>query len=176
MLDHADPQNLSLAFVLNGQPCTCTVTAQTRLSELLREELFLTGTKIGCAIGRCGACSVLVDGVAKNACLAFAWQMEGKAVTTIEGIDSLPVSAPVKAGLLEESAFQCGYCAPGFVIALVSLLASNPLAEEDAVIASLEGNLCRCTGYHAVVRGALNAAARVRAAHIGGKHANGQLA
>jgi aerobic carbon-monoxide dehydrogenase small subunit len=155
-------ESIAVSFTLNGAPVSLQVEAQTRLSTVLREELSLTGTKLACSIGRCGACSVLLDGRAMNACLAFAWQMEGRDVVTIEGIDALPVAAQVKAGLLEESSFQCGYCAPGFVIALVSLLGERPMASDEDVIAGLEGNICRCTGYQSIVRGALNAAARVR--------------
>lgn len=165
MLDRPKTNALTVSFALNGQTVTQTAGIETRLADLLREQLFLTGTKIGCSIGRCGACSVLVDEVARSACLLFAWQVDGKALTTIEGVDDLPVAAHVKAGLREESAFQCGYCAPGFVVALVSFLSANPTADDEAVIAALEGNICRCTGYHSIVRGALNAAARVRAAH-----------
>lgn len=154
---------IALSFTLNGQPTALNVETETRLTDVLRDQLFLTGTKIACGIGRCGACSVLVDGVAKNACLLMAWQVEGSAVTTIEAIDQMPVAQQVKAGLLEESSFQCGYCAPGFVMALTSFLSADPNADDDAVIASLEGNICRCTGYHSIVRGALNAANRVRA-------------
>jgi len=165
MLDRPTFETLTLSFTLNGETITETVGAETRLADLLREQLFLTGTKISCSIGRCGACSVLIDGVAQNACLLFAWQVNGKTVTTIEGIDRVTVAAHVKAGLREESAFQCGYCAPGFVVALVSFLSANPTADDEAVIAALEGNICRCTGYHSILRGALNAAARVRAAH-----------
>jgi carbon-monoxide dehydrogenase small subunit len=165
MLDKPSPADLSVALTVNGEPTRCAVSSETRLVDMLRETLFLTGTKVGCSIGRCGACSVLVDGIAKNACLTFAWQVDGKTVTTVEGIDAQPVAAHVKAGLLEESAFQCGHCAPGFVVALVSFLSANPLAEDQAVIDALEGNICRCTGYHSIVRGALNAAARVRKAH-----------
>lgn len=154
---------IALSFTLNGQPTALNVETETRLTDVLRDQLFLTGTKIACGIGRCGACSVLVDGVAKNACLLMAWQVEGSAVTTIEAIDQMPVAQQVKAGLLEESSFQCGYCAPGFVMALTSFLNADPNADDDAVTASLEGNICRCTGYHSIVRGALNAANRVRA-------------
>lgn len=154
---------IALSFTLNGQPTALNVETETRLTDVLRDQLFFTGTKIACGIGRCGACSVLVDGVAKNACLLMAWQVEGSAVTTIEAIDQMPVAQQVKAGLLEESSFQCGYCAPGFVMALTSFLNADPNADDDAVIASLEGNICRCTGYHSIVRGALNAANRVRA-------------
>jgi carbon-monoxide dehydrogenase small subunit len=155
----------AVSFRLNGETVSQSITTETRLVDLLREQLFLTGTKVGCSIGRCGACSVLVNGIAQNACLLFAWQANDKAITTIEGVDDMAVAAHVKAALLEESAFQCGYCAPGFVVALVSFLSANPGADDEAVIASLEGNICRCTGYHSIVRSALNAAARVRNAH-----------
>ena len=168
MLDRPSKKPLAVSFMLNGAQHHVEVDGETRLIDVLRETLLLTGTKVACGIGRCGACSVLVDGAAANACLMFAWQAEGRALTTVEGLDALPVTQHVKAGLLEESAFQCGYCAPGFVVALVSFLCSNADADDEAVIASLEGNICRCTGYHSIVRGALNAAARVRAARADG--------
>lgn len=152
----------TIRFTLNGKTIDVDVETEARLADILRDQLFLTGTKTACGIGRCGACSVLVDGVAKNACLLMAWQIEGCAVTTIEAIDQVSAAEHVKAGLLEESSFQCGYCAPGFVVALTSFLSANPNADDEAVIASLEGNICRCTGYHSIVRGALNAAKRVR--------------
>lgn len=176
MLNRLETDDVLISFDLNGATVRRAVNAQTRLIGLLRDDLFLTGSKVGCGIGRCGACMVLVDDVAKNACLAFAWQVDGKAVTTIEGVDRLSVAAHVKAGLLEESAFQCGYCAPGFVIALVSFLSDRPLAEDDEVIAALEGNICRCTGYQSIVRGALNAAERVRQADSASFHGNASLA
>ena len=162
---HPAADLLAVSFTLNGQPVTLQATTATPLAEALRETLALTGTKIGCGVGRCGACTVLVDGQPRNGCLTLAWQVEGRAVTTVEGLDALPAAAHVKAGLLEESAFQCGYCAPGFVVALTGFLGTHPLADDAAVIAALEGNICRCTGHHAIVRGALNAAARVRRAH-----------
>ncbi|MEM6711035.1 MAG: (2Fe-2S)-binding protein [Pseudomonadota bacterium] len=153
-----------IAFKLNGQPQAMTVTAEMRLVEVLRDHLETTGTKIGCSIGRCGACTVLIDGVASNACLAFAWQVADREVITIEGLDVMPFAADVRDGLLEESAFQCGYCAPGFVMALTGFLSRHPDATDEDVIACLEGNICRCTGYASIVRGALNAATRVREA------------
>lgn len=157
--------SMTITVTLNGEAMSLRVEAHEPLVNVLRERLFATGTKVGCGIGRCGACTVLVDGVARNACLTLAWQADGRTVDTVEGIDRLPVAAHVKAGLLEESAFQCGHCAPGFVVALTSFLSANPTADDGAVVAALEGNICRCTGYHSIVRGALNAAARVREAH-----------
>lgn len=154
----------TISLVLNGEAIERQVSTETRLVDLLRDDLALTGTKLGCSIGRCGACTVHVNGVGQNACLLFAWQVDGKQVRTVEGLEPHAVAAHVKAGLLEESSFQCGYCAAGFVMALTSFLTRHPKASDEAVLASLEGNICRCTGYHSIERGALNAAARVRAA------------
>ncbi|MEM6382442.1 MAG: (2Fe-2S)-binding protein [Pseudomonadota bacterium] len=154
----------AISFHLNGRSLSVAVDAEARLVEVLRDHIEETGTKVGCSIGRCGACTVLIDGLASNACLAFAWQVAGREVITIEGVAMLSAATEVQAGLLEESAFQCGYCAPGFVMALTGFLSRNPQADDDEVIAALEGNICRCTGYASIVRGALNAAARVRGA------------
>ncbi len=162
MTANSERQLLVISFTLNGAPVECEVATETKLVEVLRDTLHLTGTKIGCSIGRCGACTVNVEGVSKNACLLFAWQVDGRTVTTIEGTETNTVADLVKASLLEESAFQCGYCAPGFVMALTGLLSRQPDATDEQVLAVLEGNICRCTGYHSIERGALNAAARVR--------------
>lgn len=143
-----------IRFVLNGAPCGLAVPPDRTLAQILREDLGLTGTKLGCAIGRCGACTVLLDGRAVNACLVMAWQAEGRAVTTVEALDSLPAGRAVAAALAAENAFQCGYCAPGIALALAGLLATTPRADDDALAAALSGHLCRCTGYHSILRGA----------------------
>jgi carbon-monoxide dehydrogenase small subunit len=143
-----------IRLVLNGAPVALDAPPDRTLAAILREDLGLTGTKIGCAIGRCGACTVLLDGAAVNACLVMAWQAEGRAVTTIEALESLPAGGAVAAALAAENAFQCGYCAPGFTLALTALLAAEPGAGDDAIAAALSGHLCRCTGYHAILRGA----------------------
>lgn len=152
---------IALRFRLNGENVETTVTAETSLTRVLRDTLFKTETKIGCEAGRCGACMVLMNGRPANSCLVMAWQAEGAEIVTGAGLDALPVTEIVRQALAEESAFQCGYCAPGFVISLVGLLNENPQATRDDVLTALEGNICRCTGYHSILRGAMLAAARV---------------
>lgn len=147
-----------IRFTLNGRDIAVEAAPDRSLLALLREDLDLTGTKIGCEIGRCGACTVLLDGAAVNACLLMLWQVEGRAVTTIEGLEDHPAGAALAQGLAEENAFQCGYCAPGMVMSLAGLLAATPDPGDEAIRRALEGNLCRCTGYHSILRGARTAA------------------
>lgn len=161
MTDIMSDEEISLRFRLNGAPVDTTATAGTSLTRLLRDTLSATETKIGCEAGRCGACMVLMNGQAANSCLVMAWQAEGAEIVTGAGLDALPVTAVVREALAEESAFQCGYCAPGFVISLVALLSENPNATRDDIMTALEGNICRCTGYHSILRGATLAASRV---------------
>ncbi|WP_210527645.1 (2Fe-2S)-binding protein [Rubellimicrobium arenae] len=146
-----------IRFELNGRPVAVEASADRNLAALLREELDLRGTKLGCQIGRCGACIVLLDGEAVNSCLLMGWQVEGRRVTTIEGLGAHPAGRALMQGLTEENAFQCGYCAPGVVMSLAGLLAGEPDPDEEQVKAALEGNICRCTGYHSILRGALAA-------------------
>ena len=151
------------SFRLNGAERTLDVAPETRLSEILRDLLWLTASKVACGIGRCGACSVLMNGKPVNACLVMAWQIEGADIVSPEGFDILPETRIVRQALSEENAFQCGYCAPGFVTVLVSLLHNDPVADMSQIKAALEGNICRCTGYHSILRGAQAAAEAVRA-------------
>lgn len=150
-------------FTLNGDERAIEARADTRLIELLRETLGLTAAKVGCSIGRCGSCMVLMDGKPVNACLAMAWQIEGAEIISPEGLDALPVARIVRESLTEEVAFQCGYCAPGFTTSLTALFVDNPEAAEADIRRALEGNICRCTGYLSILRGALRAAERIRA-------------
>lgn len=144
-----------LAFILNGKPLELAVAAERRLVEVLRKDLGLTGTKISCEIGRCGACMVLVDGEAMNACLLMAYQVEGRSVTTIEGLAGDGGGLhPVQQAFLEEGGFQCGYCTPGMVVSMVGLLGQCPAPGRDDVEEALSGNLCRCTGYGGIMRAA----------------------
>ena len=154
----------SLAFTLDGTPVRLDVPPDRRLVTLLREDLGRTGTKIGCEIGRCGACMVLLDGRAVNACLLMAWQVQDRDVTTIAGLRADPAFAPLFAALAEANAFQCGYCAPGIAITLAGLFAESPEADDEALTTALEGNICRCTGYHSILRGARLASDRLREA------------
>ena len=153
-----------ITFRLNGAARQADVPPETRLAEILREELAVTGAKIACGVGRCGACTLMMDGRIVNGCLVMAWQADGAEIVSPEGLDAIPESRLVKAALSEENAFQCGYCAPGFTMALTALFCENPGAGEEDIRDALEGNICRCTGYHSIIRGALAAADRIRAA------------
>ncbi|WP_244490350.1 (2Fe-2S)-binding protein [Rhizobium sp. Root708] len=157
--------SLPLRFRLNGKTVLLDVEQEKRLSDILREDLGLTASKNGCGIGRCGACMVLMNRQAVNGCLVMAWQMQDAEIISPEGLDDLDIARAVKAGLVQENAFQCGYCAPGFTISLVSLLGEKPDATEADVLTALEGNICRCTGYHSIIRGALTAINQIRASH-----------
>jgi carbon-monoxide dehydrogenase small subunit len=159
---------MNIAFVLNGEAIALDVDVETRLSTILRERLDQTGTKVACGIGRCGACLVIADGLAVNSCLLMAWQVSGSDIVTIDGLAAWPEAAPVREGLIAENAFQCGYCAPGVTVMLTALLAANPDAGEAEIRAGLEGNICRCTGYHSIIRGAIRAAANLRETRAAG--------
>nr|AAW78395.1 xanthine dehydrogenase [Agrobacterium vitis] len=124
---------MNLGFTLNGERVTVECQPETRLTEILRDMLHLTATKLACAIGRCGACSVLLDGRLANACLLMAWRIDGADILTAEGLAPHPLGQAVRAGLAEENAFQCGYCAPGFSLALVALFTDNPQAGEKDI-------------------------------------------
>ncbi|WP_157015577.1 (2Fe-2S)-binding protein [Mesorhizobium xinjiangense] len=154
-------ETITVRLHLNGEELEATVPADASLTRLLRDRLGRTETKIGCEVGRCGACMVLMDGQAVNSCLIMAWRADGAEIVTAAGLDELPVTKTVRQSLAEESAFQCGYCAPGFVVSLVALLTQNPDAGRDDILTALEGNICRCTGYHSILRGALLAADRI---------------
>lgn len=151
-----------MRFRLNGTEQACEGPPQRRLLDILREDYGLMAAKPGCGIGRCGACLVLMDGAPVNACLVMAYRLKGAAVVTPEGLDALPEAEAVRAALIAENAFQCGYCAPGFTVALTALLRADPDPDEAALRAGLAGNLCRCTGYASILRGAQAAARRLR--------------
>jgi carbon-monoxide dehydrogenase small subunit len=150
---------LTLVFSLNGVQSRCVAPPERRLAAILRDDFGLTAARSACAIGRCGACMVLWNGRSVNSCLVMAWQLDGAEIVTAEGLDAIPEARLVKAGLVEENAFQCGYCAPGFVVTLTALLREHATAGEAEIRRALAGNICRCTGYHSIVRGALHAVA-----------------
>jgi carbon-monoxide dehydrogenase small subunit len=153
---------MTVAFTLNGETRLSQAAADIRLIDLLRGEFGRTAAKKACGIGRCGSCTVLLDGLPANACLLMLWQLDGRDIVTPEGLDGLPEAETIRAALAAENAFQCGYCAPGFSVALTALLRDNPEADEADIRAALEGNICRCTGYHSIIRGALAAAEALR--------------
>ena len=152
-----------ITFELNGRPVRARVEPHHRLLDLLRDVLGETGTKEGCGEGECGACTVLIEGRAVNSCLFPALEVEGVAVTTIEGLAGPDLElSPIQQAYLEEGGTQCGFCAPGMVMSTVALLAENPDPSEAEIREALGGNLCRCTGYVQIVESVRNAAARVR--------------
>jgi carbon-monoxide dehydrogenase small subunit len=161
---------VSVQLTVNGAPRAATVPARTLLVYLLRDQLRLTGTHVGCDTTQCGACTVALDGVAVKSCTVLAAQADGHEVTTIEGLaragDGLdPVQLdPVQQAFRDEHALQCGYCTPGMVMAVRQLIADHPEPTEDQARHALEGNICRCTGYQNIVAAALRAAAAVAAA------------
>jgi carbon-monoxide dehydrogenase small subunit len=146
--------DIAICFRLNGEEQTIRTRADTRLVDLLRENFALTAAKTACRIGRCGACLVLMNGHAVNSCLLMAWQIEGADIVSAEALAALPEGRAVRVAFVAEVAFQCGYCAPGFAVALTALLQRRPDADEGEVRAALGGNLCRCTGYSSILRGA----------------------
>ncbi|HPD06818.1 MAG TPA: (2Fe-2S)-binding protein [Candidatus Bipolaricaulis sp.] len=153
---------MTLSFRVNGRPVTVDVPPGRRLLDLLREDLGLTGTKEGCGEGECGACTVLVDGKPRLACLTAAIQVEGRDVLTIEGLAASGQLHPLQEAFLSTAGVQCGFCTPGLILAAHALLAENPSPTADEVREYLSGNLCRCTGYEQVVEAVLRAAERRR--------------
>ena len=156
---------MRIKFILNGKETGGDWPAQKRLLDVIREDLGLTGAKEGCGEGECGACSVLLDGRLVCACLVLAAELEGRELTTIEGIaaDGLNV---VQRKLLEHNALQCGICIPGIVVAASDLLRRRPRPTETEVRYHLAGNLCRCTGYDKIVRAVMDAADEVSATGV----------
>jgi aerobic carbon-monoxide dehydrogenase small subunit len=153
-----------VTLTINGRTATADVEPRALLVHVLRDELNLTGTHIGCDTSQCGACTVLIDGQAVKSCTVLAVQAEGQAITTIEGIGSVGALHPLQQAFWDKHGLQCGFCTPGMVMAEVSLLEENPHPSEADVRLGLEGNLCRCTGYHNIVKSVLAAAGGLDAA------------
>jgi carbon-monoxide dehydrogenase small subunit len=149
----------SITLEVNGERREAEVEPRRLLVYFLREELGLTGTNVGCDTSSCGACTVLLDGESVKSCTVLAVQADGSEITTIEGLADGDRLHPVQQAFHEQHGLQCGFCTPGFVMATVSLLEENPSPTEAEIRYALEGNLCRCTGYHNIVR-AVEAAAR----------------
>ena len=149
----------TLQFTVNGQPRSVTVASNRLLLHVLRDDLGMTGTKEGCSVGVCGACSVLVNGQLVSACLLPAVMADGAKVTTVEGLapDDEHLS-PLQEAFIRHGGFQCGICTPGQLIAATALLTENPRPSEAQVKAWMMGNLCRCTGYYQIVESILAAA------------------
>jgi len=151
---------------VNGRSCARAVEPRLLLVDFLRHDLRLTGTHVGCAHGVCGACTVLIDGQPARSCLAFAIQMDGACIRTVESLASGGALHPVQQAFHEQHGLQCGYCTPGFLIATVALLERNPQPDDAQIRAALAGQLCRCTGYVNIVKAVKSAAQKVAAERI----------
>lgn len=141
----------TIQCTINGEKLELEVSPWDSALDLLRDELNLTGTKEGCGIGECGACTIIVDGKTVNACLVLAPQLDGCEVVTIEGVGDRDSLHPIQEAFLVHGAVQCGFCTPGMVLSAKALLDSNPQPNRDDILEALEGNLCRCTGYEQIV-------------------------
>lgn len=144
-------EKMSLNFKLNGKETQVDIEPNARLLDVLREELDLTGTKEGCGVGECGACTVIIDGDAADSCLVLAASIGGKNVTTIEGLAKDGHLNALQQAVLDHHALQCGFCTPGFIMSAKALLDKNPNPTRDEIKLAISGNLCRCTGYQQLI-------------------------
>lgn len=149
----------ALNLIINGERVEALIDPGTTLQQFLHNTLGMTGTKEGCGAGLCGCCTVMVDGKAVKSCLVLALQVRRKSVQTIEGLADEDALDPVQKAFIENGAIQCGYCSPGMIMASKALLNENPHPSENEVRHALSGNLCRCTGYHKIVKAVLGVGA-----------------
>jgi carbon-monoxide dehydrogenase small subunit len=149
----------TISVVVNGRPYVRRVAARTTAADFLRDELGLRGTHLGCEHGVCGACTIIVDAVTVRSCILFAVQLDGQAVTTIEGLAQAERLHPIQEAFRDQHAVQCGFCTPGFVLTVYELLKEVRAPTEDQIRVALGGNICRCTGYQGIVE-AVHQAAR----------------
>ena len=154
----------TVALTVNGTRRELELEPRELLVYVLRDRLGLTGTNVGCDTSSCGACTVLVDGVSAKSCTLLGLQVDGAEITTIEGLASNGTLHPVQQAFHDNHALQCGYCTPGMVMAAVSLIEEGGATSEEAIREGLEGNLCRCTGYHNIVAAVQDAAAKMETA------------
>ena len=151
----------TLSFVLNGEPVQAEVEPHLTLLQVLRDKLELTGTKEGCGMGECGACTVLLDGKTVNSCIFPALEIEGRSVLTIEGLsDAKGGLHPIQKAFIEHGAVQCGFCTPGMVLSAKALLDENPKPTEEEIRNGIAGNLCSCTGYLQIIEAIKAASAK----------------
>ena len=163
-----NPQtSIQIQFALNGNAHSTSVAPQRTLIDYLRDSLGLTGAKLGCSRGVCGACTVLVDGQPVASCSMFAFQADGTSVTTIEGVATAQGLDPIQQAFADHAGFQCGYCTPGMVLLTRALLAAHPNPDRATIVEWLSSNVCRCTGYAQIIA-AVEAAAKRLAATSGG--------
>lgn len=144
-------KKVSINFTINGEKVSMDVEPNLTALRILRERLDLTGAKEGCGAGECGACTVIVDGLAMNSCLMLAPEMDGKDIRTIEGLAQNGKLTDVQQAFIDHAALQCGYCTPGFIMSTTAMLEENPKPTREEIEISLSGNLCRCTGYKRII-------------------------
>ncbi len=154
--------SVSFSVSVNGKTTSADVDARTLLVEFIRNNLGLTGTHVGCDTGQCGACTVLLDGNAIKSCTILAVQADGSQITTIEGLADNGEMHPMQIAFKECHGLQCGFCTPGMVLSAIDLVQRHPNADENKIRAELEGNLCRCTGYHNIVKAVAQGAAAMK--------------
>jgi carbon-monoxide dehydrogenase small subunit len=155
--------SVTIQFTINGEKMQLDIPAGTTALDLIRDRLALKGTKEGCGIGECGACTIVVDGRAVNACLMLAAQLDGREVLTVEGLSHSGDLHPIQEAFAEKHAVQCGFCTPGLLMSTSALLKKHPHPNRSEIVKAISGNLCRCTGYHSIME-AVKAAAEKQAA------------
>jgi len=152
-----------ISLTVNGDTYNLAVEAWRTLNEVLREDLNLTGTKLGCGSGDCGACTVIVDGKSVSSCLTLAVEMDGKKILTVEGLaTSGETLHPIQEAFIEKGAIQCGFCTPGMELSALNLLKTNPRPSDTQIRSAISGNLCRCTGYNKIVDAIAEAGRRMK--------------
>ncbi len=142
---------LDVKLTVNGEKHKLEVGSQERLLDTIREQLKLTGTKEGCSVGECGACTVIVDDQAVNSCMVLTAQVDGSEIITVEGLETKSGLHPLQKAFIEKQAVQCGFCTPGMLMSALALLNTNPEPSKEEIKTALEGNLCRCTGYQQII-------------------------
>ncbi|MEM7365042.1 MAG: (2Fe-2S)-binding protein [Pseudomonadota bacterium] len=154
--------SVTINLTVNGKPVTGTCEANTTLAQFIREHLALTGTHIGCDTSQCGACTLHLDGRSAKSCTMLAVQADGSEVTTIEGIGSADDLHPMQAAFRECHGLQCGFCTPGMIMSAIDLVNNSDDLSEQGIREGLEGNICRCTGYHNIVKAVQSAATTMK--------------
>jgi carbon-monoxide dehydrogenase small subunit len=144
-------KKMTITFTVNGQEYDLVIPVNLTLTQVLRENLRLTGTKQGCAVGDCGSCTVLLNGLPVNSCLVLAVEADGQEITTIEGLAQDEQLHPIQQAFVEHGGIQCGFCTPGMILSSKALLDKNPTPTEHEIREAISGNLCRCTGYQKIV-------------------------
>lgn len=155
-------EHIRICFNINGVFRTLTVDPGERALDVLREDLHLTGTKEGCGVGECGACTILMNSMAVNACMVPALQLDHAEVLTVEGLENLPLGRALQQAYAENGAVQCGFCTPGMLVSSYALLIKNPDPSDGEIRRALAGNLCRCTGYTPIINAVKDAALLLR--------------